>query len=390
MAYFAPYIDGSGLHVPSYPEIRDQLITEMKNIFGQDIYIDEDTQDYQQISIFAKKIFDTNALAVLVYNNRTPITAIGVGLDNLCALVGITRHPATYSTVQLTITGDAGTVIINGEASDGTYTWNLPPSVTIPSNGTITVEAKCDTSGTIGAAPNTITTILTPVYGWLSVTNNYSANQGQDVETDAELRGRFSTATYQPSETVMDGITAGLQGINGVTRVKGYENDTNLEDANGLPPHSISYVVEGGTNEEVALQIYHKKTPGVYTYGTTSVNVTGTGGSVNVIRFYRPTYKNVYTKINITKLSGYNDSYVDAIKVAVKEYIDNLEIAETVYRSVVWSVATTQMTDILSPAFSVTDVQFSTDGTIYNTNDVAMAFNEAAQIELANIQVVVT
>ena len=65
MAYFPPYIDETGMHIPTYSDIRDDLISSMKEIFGNDIYIDEDSQDYQQISIFAKKIFDTNALALL-------------------------------------------------------------------------------------------------------------------------------------------------------------------------------------------------------------------------------------------------------------------------------------------------------------------------------------
>ena len=82
MAYFSPYIDQTGMHVPTYADIRDELISMMKQIFGQDIYIDVDSQDYQQISIFAKKIYDTNSLALLTYNNRTANTAIGVGLDN--------------------------------------------------------------------------------------------------------------------------------------------------------------------------------------------------------------------------------------------------------------------------------------------------------------------
>lgn len=55
MAYFSPYIDLTGMHIPTYADIRDELISMMKQIFGQDIYIDVDSQDYQQISIFAKR-----------------------------------------------------------------------------------------------------------------------------------------------------------------------------------------------------------------------------------------------------------------------------------------------------------------------------------------------
>lgn len=37
MSYQAPYIDESGLHLSSYNDIRDKLIEEMKQIYGQDI-----------------------------------------------------------------------------------------------------------------------------------------------------------------------------------------------------------------------------------------------------------------------------------------------------------------------------------------------------------------
>ena len=99
MAYFTPFIDETGLHIPTYTDIRDELISKMKTIFGDDIYIDPDSMDYQQVSIFARKIYDTNCLAQLVYNNRTPITAIGVGLDNDVVYAGIKRKPATNSIV---------------------------------------------------------------------------------------------------------------------------------------------------------------------------------------------------------------------------------------------------------------------------------------------------
>lgn len=390
MPYVPPYIDNTGMHIPTYSEIRDDLIQQMKSIFGEDIYIDEDSKDYQQISIFAKKIFDTNALGLLVYNNRTPNTAIGIGLDNLCALVGITRKPATYSTVQLTITGNAGTTITNGKATDGTYTWNLPASVTIPDNGTIVVEATCDVSGSITAAANTINTIATPTFGWLSVTNTYVASAGVDVETDAELRGRYANATYQPSKTVLDGLLENIEALEGVTRSKIYENDTNEVDSNGLPAHSITAVVEGGEDKDIATAIYFKKTPGCYTNGTTSVDLMTLSGNEATIRFYRPTDVNVRVKISIKQLPGYNSTYADEIKEAVYNYLANLDIAETVYRSIIWSVAVQTMSSINSPTFSVLGVQLASGEQQFADQDIPMIFNQVASIDKQNIQVVVS
>lgn len=398
MAYVAPFIDASGLHVPTYAEIRDDLIGQMKQIFGNDIYIDPDSMDYQQISIFARKIYDSFLLGQLVYNNRSVLTAIGVGLDNVAVFGNIQRKPPTYSTVQLTITGSAGTVITKGEASDGTNSWILPDEVTIPSNGTITVEATSAEPGNYQALPNTINQIVTPIYGWTSVTNNYAASAGVEEESDAAFRGRFAMATRKQSVTVFEGIWAAIEDIPEVTRVKGYENDTGATSTGTVPPglpatlpaHSITFVVEGGDNEEIASNIYNKKTPGCYTNGTTEVELTSIVGNINIIRFYRPTYKPVYVKVSVKKLASYNSEYEQKIQQAISEYINSMELGNPVYRSIIWSVATGAMESIKDPAYSVVDVQFSTDGTTFSTDDVVPLFYEAAQTNPTNVTVEVS
>lgn len=382
MAYFQPYIDSSGMHIPMYNDIRDDLISQMKQIFGSDIYIDNDSQDYQQISIFARKIYDTFCLAQLVYNNRTPITAIGVGLDNISAIANIQRKPATYSKVQLTITGDPGTVIQNGEATDGTNNWVIEGVVTIPSNGNITVEAHSAEAGNFTALPNTITTIATPVFGWISVTNNYSAEPGTNIESDASLRGRFAAATRKTSVTVMDGITASLENIPEVTKVRGWENDTGgvstgSVPANipaGLPPHSVTFIVEGGEDIAIANWLFNKKTPGCYTNGTTEVQLTSVTGNTNTIRFYRPTYTDAYFKIKIKKLSTWNDEYLTIIKNNLVTLVEGMAIGDPIYLSTVWSVAAGSTGDVSAPAFSVTGVQLSNNGSTWQDADLTQVF----------------
>ena len=396
MAYFSPYIDETGIHIPNYIDLRDQLIEEMKQIFGQDIYIENDSADYQMISILAKKIFDSYSMGMLAYNNRTPNTAIGTGLDNNVAFADIQRKSSTYSSVQLTITGANGTSLKGCYALDeNDNRWNIPDTV-IPETGMITVDAICSVSGNIIALPNTVNKIGTPLFGWYSVNNNNAATPGTDVETDAELRGRFSLAIRSPSLTVFESLSAAISALEGVSRSSGFENDTSAESTGteppnipaGLPPHSVTFIVEGGEDDQVAKAIYSKKTPGCYTNGTTAVQIVSEMGNIITIRFYRPTYVEVFAQIKVTKLPYWNDRYSDEIKNAIYDYIKGLEISDNVYNSMIWFVANSVMSDFANPAFVIKEVLLGKEEGSLTNSDVVVNFNEAAETSVSNITVV--
>ena len=396
MAYFSPYIDETGIHIPNYIDLRDQLIEEMKQIFGQDIYIENDSADYQMISILAKKIFDSYSMGMLAYNNRTPTTAIGTGLDNNVAFADIQRKSSTYSSVQLTITGANGTSLKGCYVLDeNDNRWNIPDTV-IPETGMITVDAICSVSGNISALPNTVNKIGTPLFGWYSVNNNNAATPGTDVETDAELRGRFSLAIRSPSLTVFESLSAAISALEGVSRISGFENDTSAESTGteppnipaGLPPHSVTFIVEGGEDDQVAKAIYSKKTPGCYTNGTTAVQIVSEMGNIITIRFYRPTYVEVFAQIKVTKLPYWNDRYSDEIKNAIYDYIKGLEISDNVYNSMIWFVANSVMSDFANPAFVIKEVLLGKEEGSLTNSDVEVNFNEAAETSVSNITVV--
>ena len=104
MAYFEPSIDADGIHIPTYDDVLENLITEYKNIFGEDVYLGVETPDYQLLSMFAKHLDDMYAICVDAYNARNPDYATGNSLDLLLPLNGMSRKQATYSTVTLKLT----------------------------------------------------------------------------------------------------------------------------------------------------------------------------------------------------------------------------------------------------------------------------------------------
>ncbi len=111
MSYFAPYLDESGLHIPTYADRLEALLASYRSVFGPEINLTESSPDYQLLSIFARALDDFSALLVSLFAARNPSYAAGTALDLLLPLYGLTRRGATYSTVPVTLTGTPNAVL---------------------------------------------------------------------------------------------------------------------------------------------------------------------------------------------------------------------------------------------------------------------------------------
>lgn len=341
MSYFAPYIDASGLHLPTYHDILNSMIEEMKGIYGSDIYLENDSADYQFLSILALKISDSYQAVQYAYNSRSPQTAIGAALDAVVKLNGIKRKEAGHSTVEVVITGTPFTEIKNGVVADvSNVEWILPKSVIIGDTGSVTVSAVCRDNGAIVAERNTIKKIVTPTYGWISVNNEKTAIPGVSIETDGELRQRQTISTSIPSQTMLEGTLGAILSLPDVTRAAVYENDTNSAAKNeksnphGLPPHSITCVVEGGQDDDIAKAILYHKGIGCYTNGEKEIYIKDKNGYTNTVRFTRPSYINVKVEVTLSRYSGYVVSIAENVKKAIYHYLSSLAIGHSVSISV--------------------------------------------------------
>ena len=93
MAYFAPYIDETGMHMPTYEDRLSALKDSYRAIFGIDAELSESVPDYQLLSVIARALDDTSQMALSVYNSRNPLLASGQALDLLLPLYGLRRLP---------------------------------------------------------------------------------------------------------------------------------------------------------------------------------------------------------------------------------------------------------------------------------------------------------
>lgn len=379
-----------GISAPDYQTILDKLTGYFREIYGQDAYLAPDSKDGQLLALWAQSINDANNTAIAVYRSFSPATAQNDALSSNVKINGIAREKASRSTVDVLLVGQVGNEITNGSVrDDNNVVWDLPANVVFDVHGQALVTAVCTVDGAIPAPPGTITTMNTPTRGWQSVTNPDSAAPGQPVETDNQLRQRQQQSVALPSRTVLSGIMGAVATLDGVARYRGYENDTDQTDANGLPPHSISLVVDGGDAMAIAKTISLKKTPGAGTYGTTTEIVADDYGITHSIHFFRPTEEEIYIHIQLKALQGYTSNTGERIKQRVVDYINALGIGETVYLTRLYLPANLSCEDG-GDTFDLLSLTIGKSaGSVGGTN-ITIPFNAAAHSALANVVIEVT
>ncbi|EKZ6380126.1 TPA: baseplate J/gp47 family protein [Klebsiella pneumoniae] len=385
-------VTAEGISAPDYQTVLDTITGYFQQIYGSDAYLEPDSKDGQLVALVALAIHDANNTAISVYRSFSPATALGDALTSNVKINGITRRAATNSTVDLLLTGTVGTTITNGSVRDTNgVIWNLPATVVIGTDGTVIATATCSSTGSVAAVAGSVNGINTPTRGWASVTNPLAATVGVAAETDAELRVRQSQSVALASLTPFDAVDGAIANVEGVTRHKLFENDTETTDANGLPPHSISAIVEGGDATEIANTIRSVKGQGVSTYGTTAVIVTDKYGNPYTIRFSRPVDVPIYVSITLKALTGYSSQVGDEIKAAVAAYINSLPIGDSVLLSRVYSPANLGVVSGGNARYyDIMELLIGRSSDDVAAANVVVAYDESASCSVDNIVLVVT
>ena len=375
----APTIDATGISVPSYDEILTWLQDQYRSIYGDDTYLDADSQDGQLLAVFASAMNDVNSAAVVIFNSFSPATATGAALARNVKINGISKQAESSSAVDVNLVGQAGTTISSGIVTDPNQVqWLLPSSVTIPTSGSIIVTATCGTAGAVALAAGVALTISTPTRGWQTATTAAAAAEGAAVESDAALRVRQKTSVALPSKTVLEGMVGAVANVTGVTRYASYENDTNVIEANGLPPHTTAIVVEGGDAQAIADAIAAKKGPGAGTYGTTTETVTDAYGTSHQISFFRPADAAVTVAVTLKALSGYATATSTDIKQAISDYINGVAIGGGAAQAVEWDSSIAAAKGVANNTTFKLSSLVLTGPAGAGTPDVPLAFNQAA------------
>ena len=260
-------IDETGLQIDDYYTLKQKIEDNLKNIYGQNINLEQNSPDEQFAANFAQMIADQNELIQDVNASFDPDQAVGVILDQRVKLNGITRKQGSYTRVDVSITFN-GSSIVKGldqfgvgdcfQVSDSTGNILVCEDTITGVNGeTRVVSFRALEYGALVFNAGSINTIVTTQLGVASVTNiNSQYFTGSNEESDSELRiRRRKNALVRASVGEVINLSSSLSNIEGVNFVNVLENSGNVPDANGIPPKGIWIIVDQIEDAEVTKNI---------------------------------------------------------------------------------------------------------------------------------------
>ena len=331
-------ITDTGFERPTYDEIVDDLREEFETEEGSGV-----SPSYARGTVlgaitvaFALLLSTLWASLQAVYDSLRPSNATGRNLDTVCELVGITRRRATNSTAGLVVEGVGGTVIPSGSYIEDIAgnRWRTLDTTTISGTFVTTVNVECTETGAITAPAGTITSIVSPITGWTSATNQADATPGQDDETDNELRLRRLTALSSGTSQTLAAIRQAVESVGEVDRALVIENRTNTSTVVSGPltipsrafavfvyPSALSAAAEG----ELAQAIYDRAPAGIQIVGLESENATDVNGNNFSVAFSYSIAVAVTVDVEVELASGYALADVEAnVETAVQDVIGEL------------------------------------------------------------------
>ncbi len=329
------FTPANGVIIPDTSDIKATVQNEVTEAFQDlgEISLEDSTPQGRLIDV------ETNARSsVITFNAEIANVLIniamsaGSALDAWGANFNIPRNDETPSSVPVTVTGVAGTIITaNSEAIDNNgIIWLCENEITIGLNGTGTGTFICSQTGAIELGTGELTKIVasstTGIDGWETITNTAAATLGADIEADASYKLRMLQSIFNGT-ALFGNYASACYKVDGVRDVFAYDNPYGTSrqlDNITIPAHSVYICVDGGNASDVAYALYTIKSAGCGWTGNTSVNVTDpVYFTINPVQFQIPTSVNLAITINVTSILNSNADLETEIKNVISNYLNN-------------------------------------------------------------------
>ena len=348
-------LNQNGLSVKTAIEIRAELNTALRKIYGNEINLDQNSPDGQMVGIYTPAAVDLRELITNAYNSFNPDRAIGRLLDERVVINNIIRKGGTYTITPIDITVDSTVTLqgldedfndINGSGftvQDNAGNQFILIDTTELTAGTTTLQFRSKEIGLVNVTVGTVQNAVTIVLGVTNINNSSAPTTiGQEEETDAQLRLRRQQSVALSSNGYANGLLGNVLNKDGVIDARLYENVTNAIDSDGIPAHGMWLIVEGGANSDIGDVIYTRKSVGSNMKGNIEVNIETQSGALFVAKFDRPNAQDLYIRFDIQETksgtvfnqTAIKNTIVSNLKYLIGGYAETSEITTVARQSI--------------------------------------------------------
>lgn len=350
-------------------DIKMSLETKLKAALGASLDVSVRSVWGQVIGIFAGELAEPWEAAEDGYAALSPDSASGVALVDLAGITGTLPEGALASTVTETLVGTAsspipeGTVVSVQGRTDARFLTLAAVSLTAVSDwatstayavgdrrkagspahvyqctqagasastgsgpsgtGATVADGTCvwthlgtgDRAGDVSmsserldavtAPARTLTRIDSPVLGLNSAINLLDADVGRPAETDADLRLRRELELRADGNAATLSILARVSRVNGVESVAVFQNDGDVANGDGMPPHSVEVVVDldagppPDIEDQLRAAIFSSVAGGIRAYGQVTGSVVDASGDTQQVGFSYLTEVPAYIRLDL-------------------------------------------------------------------------------------------
>lgn len=442
-------IKPEGFLLKTAPLIFESIGANLRASIGAEIETEEDTLTGHVAAAVSDEIAELWELGQAAYAARDPDQATGDALDGTSAISGTAREEPSPSTVTLTATGDPTTALAAGrivrvaavpttrfvtledaviaatdawapstdyvvgdrvtnagrvyvcrtagesagaggpsttdaDITDGSAHWRYLGEGTAD----VDVDAECEDTGPIVANAFTLTDIVTPVSGWDNVTNLEDAELGTDVETDAALRVRREEELSAIGAGNVETMRARVAKVTGIKDVDVFENTSDVVDGSGRPAKSMHVIVNPGTATaaDIAKAIFETKPGGIEMHGAQSLAVDDSRGHSHTMKWDHATEVDIWITAEVEVIAeDFPADGEDQIKLEIVTDGDGARIGRDVIaqrvKSLIWRV---------DGVYDIPSFDIGTSDPPSGEANIAIAANQASAWSTARITLTIT
>ena len=291
--------------LPSEQAILVGVQADINAAFGGGVNPSLQTPQGQLAQTETAIIGDKNSQIAYIANQINPAMASGVWQDAIGYIYYLVRIPAAGTVVSCTCIGAVNTVIpIGAVAQDTTgYTYSCTASAVIPASGSVTVQFQNQSQGPFACNIGTLTTIVTAVAGWDTISNPTAGSIGNYVESRTAFEARRLLSVAGNSVNSLQSIFGAVLSVPDVIDAFVIDNPDATSLSYGstnypIPAHSVLVSVSGGTSTAIAQAIWSKKPP-----GCGYITAAGATGSIaETVTVYDTSYPVPYPSYDVTYL----------------------------------------------------------------------------------------